>query len=198
MVRTSSSTGGSGSSWTWRIPKPPPTSIVRGVQSSSSRQRSANCASSATASRCARTSASWEPTWTCSPSTSSPASRAARTASTRFVLVEPELGAAVAGADRLVRLRLDPGRDADEDAAHACRGRARRLVERVQRRRAPPPRPRRAAPRPTCCSRARAGARPRSPPAARRRARPASRRPRRAPPRRAGASAATFGNAFVP
>ena len=51
----------------------------------------------------------------------------------RLVRVEPELRAAVAGADRLVRLGFDAGRDADEHAADAGLGRARRLVERVER-----------------------------------------------------------------
>ena len=50
----------------------------------------------------------------------------------RVVLVEPELGAAMAGADLLVRLGLDSRRDADQDAAYARVGRAHGLVERVQ------------------------------------------------------------------
>jgi hypothetical protein len=50
----------------------------------------------------------------------------------RVVLVQPELGAAMAGADGLVRLRLDAGGHADEDATHARLGGTRGLVERVQ------------------------------------------------------------------
>ena len=50
----------------------------------------------------------------------------------RVVLVEPELRAAVAGADRLVRLCLDARRDADEHAANAGGGSPFGLVERVE------------------------------------------------------------------
>ena len=49
-----------------------------------------------------------------------------------IVFVEAELGAAVPGANRLVRLRFDPRRDADEDATHAGGGSACRLVGRVE------------------------------------------------------------------
>ena len=90
-VRTSSSTCGSGSSTSCRIPKPPPMSIVDGIQSSSVRQREENSASSSTASRWALTSASCEPTWMCRPSTSIPACNAARTASSAASASRPNL-----------------------------------------------------------------------------------------------------------
>ncbi len=51
----------------------------------------------------------------------------------RVFRVEAELRAAVAGADRLVRLGLDARRDAHEHPADAGLGSARRLVERVDR-----------------------------------------------------------------
>ncbi len=107
-------------------------STVAGVQSSSSRHRAASSASSSIASRCARTSASCEPTWKCSPSSSRPAWRAARTASTASSAPSPNLEPHVPGADRLVRLGLDAGHDAHKRSPHSGRGRARRLVERVE------------------------------------------------------------------
>ena len=121
------------SSSTWRIPKPPPTSTSAGVQSSSSRQREANSPSWETASRWARPSASWEPTCTCRPSTSSPAARAAAIATSASSASRPNFEPTMPGPDRLVRLGLDARRDADEHPADARLGCARRLVERVDR-----------------------------------------------------------------
>jgi hypothetical protein len=51
----------------------------------------------------------------------------------RLVGIETELRAAMPGPDRLVGLGVDAGRDADEHAADARLGCARRLVERVDR-----------------------------------------------------------------
>ena len=50
----------------------------------------------------------------------------------RIVLVEAELGAAVAGPDRLVCLRLDPRRDTDENAADTRGGSPAGLVRCVE------------------------------------------------------------------
>ena len=101
---------------------------------------------------------------------------------------EPELRAVVARPDRLVRVRLDAERHADEDAPDARRPpRARPRLRRRARRWRRPRRPR-AAPRPTSRSRARRAARRRAPPRARTRARRARRRPLRLPPPRRGAA----------
>jgi hypothetical protein len=102
-------------------------SIVRGSQSSSRRHRSANSGEQRYGEQVCARIASCDPTWTCRPSTSRPARRGADGLG-RVVLVEPELGAAVAGADRLVRLGLDPGvtRTSTRRTPAAARARARR------------------------------------------------------------------------
>ena len=78
-VAASSAASGACSSRLCRIPKPPPRSATRGVQPSASRHEAANDASRTIVSACASKSASCEPTWTWSPSTSSPRASASST-----------------------------------------------------------------------------------------------------------------------
>ena len=129
---TSSSTGGSGSSSTWRIPKPPPMSIVRRapVELVAARARRTPRAARPPAGARARPRAASR-RGRAGPRPRGRLQRGAHRLE-RIVRVEPELRAAVARADRLVRLGLDPGRDAHEHAPDAGRGCARRLVERVE------------------------------------------------------------------
>ena len=140
----SSAASGACSSRLWRIPKPPPRSATRGVHPSASRQEAANDASRTIVSAWASKSASCEPTWTCSPSTSSSRARASSTSAARLRGRQPELRAVVPGADRLVRVGVDAERDAHEHAPHSRRPRRAppRRARRARRWRLPP-RPRR-------------------------------------------------------
>src|SRR5581483_11715224 len=71
---------GTASSCVYRIPRPPPRSTMRGVHASSCSARSQKATSRSTARRLSSTRASCEPTWKCTPATSSPTSPAARIA----------------------------------------------------------------------------------------------------------------------
>ena len=92
---------------------------------------------------CASKSASCEPTWTWSAEHVEPAPSASASSVARLVRREPELRAVMPGADRLVRVGVDPERDPHEralDAGRRCQG---RLVGRVEHdRRAVAARPR--------------------------------------------------------
>ena len=131
-VRTSSSTGGSGSASTCRIPKPPPTSIVRGSQSSSRPAAVGELGEQRDREQVRAHVRELRADVDVEALDVEPCGERGADRLDRVVLVEPELGAAVAGADRLVRLRLDSRRDADENAADARGGSAPGLVERVE------------------------------------------------------------------
>ena len=130
-----------------------------------------------------------EPMCTWSPSVSG----ARRSASSAVVGREAELRAVVAGADRLVRVGLDPGRDADQRARDAGGAGAVDLLERVDHDERAGRRGRGELLVATCCCRGRRARRRRSRPPARSGARRASRRRRRSPPRRGAASAPRSG-----
>ena len=112
------------------MPRPPPRSTTSGAQPARARRSRFEPVDRLEPG--ARGRASCEPMCRWTPATSRPASRAAADRRERLVGREAELRAVVGGADRLVRVRVDPGRDAHEHSPHAGRGRALRLVERVE------------------------------------------------------------------
>ena len=84
------------------------------------------------ASTLSSTRASCEPTWTWTPSTSSPSSLRPLDLPLGGIGCEAELRLLVRRLDRAVRHGLDSRRQADEDAPHARRGRRLRLARRVE------------------------------------------------------------------
>ena len=118
----------SGSSGVAATPRPPPRSSVRSCQPLSWRARAAKEAIHSTVVRAAPRSRSCEPMWTWRPTI--PGSR--RSASSASSGVSPNLEPMMAGADLLVGVGLDSGRDPDQGVAHAGGSRAVDLLERVE------------------------------------------------------------------
>ena len=141
----------SGSSGVAATPSPPPRSSVRSSQPSSVRARAAKAAIQSTVVRAAPRSRSWEPMWTWRPSVSGRAAQRLE----RVLRREPELRAVVAGADLLVGVGLDPGRDPDQRSRDAGGAGAVDLLERVDDDERAGGRRGARAPRRTCCCRGR-------------------------------------------